>query len=68
MFLPVLCVCVHVCARELSLMWVFTHICADLCGSQRLASVSFSITLYVLIIIVTINFFEIGFLAEPGAH
>lgn len=49
--------CACVCSRALTHVGI-THICADLCGSQRLASVSFSVTLYLLIITVTINFFR----------
>lgn len=54
MFLPILSVFVRVCAQELSLMWVFIHICADLCGSQGLTSVSFLISIFLPLLLLLI--------------
>ena len=48
------CVCVCVCVFVCVTMWMFRHICAEACGGQRLAQMSFSITLHLLTITVIV--------------
>lgn len=55
MFLPVLCVCVHVCARELSLMWVshtYVQICVEARGWHQCLSQSLSICWSLLLLLI----------------